>query len=276
MFDNLKPHFVTGNTWHDKLTDLNRLRQDAGEAMQYAPHMQQNILRRFDEERDRIAPAIVRGVVIEFQGEISKVQERQARLAEQKQREAKRWDFAKLDGERRALQGMIDTINQRDGFALGGGPDKVDRLRTLWAECMTSGDLHRARAAAEIFAGLSDMNLTGNDKRGLPMNRAVVGLTIEAKAKAGEIRTTPDLEAEAVKLDESIGALINKRAELRDVAIALGESDPAGALSGGSELARNYRQVGVDHGEIVIRPVDDPAIIGVDWTKYYQSLEGAK
>lgn len=247
---------VRGNDWHTKMADLRRLREDANEAIQFIPGKKNDIEHMYQFELERVHGAIVGGAVSEFQRSLKQYQNQRSTFEQYKQAERKRFDTLRVSQERTAIIARVREI-----ASSSENRDKIKDLKDFYTELM-DGDLNRQRAAAEVYQELGEMNLPGNDAHGGRLATNVGELTVKAKQQLAELRTTPDLERKGREVDNALGDLLSKHEQLRAAGLALG-SDPANVIvGGGSELAKNYRMLGVKDGQLEIRAPDDWRVTG--------------
>lgn len=236
-----------GTTWQDSLKELESARS---EYAKYAGIMtefeRQAIQKKINEFVDSIQPKVLAGAFAEFEGTVKGVQDKESELDKAKANEVKRWDAAKLNAEMQFVKTQIENKLKTSGVSVSD-PAIVSHLKGIYTEAKQSGDLHKQRAAAEVFSGLQSYV-----NPALKIDAVIVATG--AKKDLEAIRSTPEIQAAEQAVNDKISELRQSQRTLMSIDRTLGYTQPNGELGCGEiirELGRLRRD---EEGKTVLEP----------------------
>jgi hypothetical protein len=201
----------------------------------------------------------------EFKAHIAHYKSAQAKVQEERAKEANRFDTARLNQELQLIQTRVKLAMEGETNLLDAGNVPISaRLQAVYDEAMQSGDIHRQRAAVEVLKATS---AHGQERI------AVNALAKSAERAERDLRQTEATRTAAQDLQGAADALEAKRAHLDKTSQLLGMG-PVDDPFSMSPFAKAARLVGHEkgtqdndgfHGGIVIYDEDSPEVTGVYW-----------
>jgi hypothetical protein len=248
--------------WRDALAMIQRGRD---ELSQYAEIMtpyevttaQNGINSKVEQYRD----IITQGILTEHEQAIENYQRAGEKVQKEISKEINHWDTGRLNDEIRLYETLVKQAisGGANGDVLRGDKTSASTLEALYKEAHDSGDMHKQRAAAEVFKNVLSLVPSGDPAR-IAANRVVQ----QAKQDLEGLRSTAGIEQAKQEQGEALNGLYEKREEVRQVSQALGDGDPAGPFAGGA-FARALRRIEQDRstGEVRIHDWDSPEVTRV-------------
>lgn len=247
-----------GINWRDALETIKAGRDEldryGGIMTQYEYQVAKRDVR---ELTDTHRPAIMQGITAEWEAVIQGYQEKARKVERERTAEVNRWEAGKLASEMQVVSMLVDQALKNKGTVMTTrNLDAAGEMERIYQDAKQSGDLHRRRAAAEIIRNVSQ-DYSGDQETRRKMNL----LAVQAESDLNQLRVTNEMTAAEAELSASWDAILEKREEVRRVAVIIGEGDPGGPLAGG-ELAHQLRRVQRDRftNEVKIYGYDDPEI----------------
>jgi hypothetical protein len=245
-------------SWKD---DLNYLKAARQEREEYSPMMseyERHVIREDIKARQAAAwPGIAQGAIDTFHRATAKYKEADGKVKAVKSKEASKWDNGKLAAEMAGIKGLVELEMSRPLNILSGDVGHSERLAAIYQDSK-SGDPHKARAAAEVFAAF--------DPGKLPQGDRFPGAQLKSLAEMDlkELRHPEGIEqAEAAKA-EALQGIQEAAGLVKDASIACGQGDPSDPFIPTSSLAPLLRSVrrGAD-GELEFLAEDSPEVTGI-------------
>lgn len=166
--------------------------------------------------------AVVNGALSEWNQAKRFVLDAQKNIEIEKQAERRRWDDSKLSASLQSVKALVDASYSA---AAGNMDEAAKRLQNVYQDYYGSGDLHKQRAAVEIFGGLK----AGKDipvEDGMKINT----LAQQAQRDAPSLRSTPGLEKAHKTMENAVNGLDQARQTIVQADIDMGWTRPNGEM----------------------------------------------
>lgn len=260
----------TGGGWRKIVENLKTARE---EYQQYSGMMtayERSIIERdMKDQAEKYYPMVTAGALGEWNVAINTYKEATREYEREATREITRWDASKLNNELQAIQTLVGlAIAGGEGSAFdGGNPGIAAKLEAIYTEAHQSGDIHKQRATFEVIRTIAP-NVTGDDR--FVVNRLA---KLAEKDLSGLRVTDGMIQAQEVQ-GKAFNQLQNMKAELIDVAQAIGEGNPTNPMASGV-FSRAIRRVQQDRetGEVRIYKEDDWQLAGEYWPQEMKTAE---
>jgi hypothetical protein len=224
-----------------------------------SPYEHNLISREIKRRQDELIPIVGAKVIGEFKAAIKAYQDAEAGVDKARTAEINRFDSAKLNTELQLLQARVDLAYQKDVNPHRGADTPASkRLAEIFAEAVHSDDLHKQRAAVEVFKAIRLP--AGPQEERILVNQ----LAKDAEAAEPGLRDTAELHQARQNRTEALDKLGAKREHLDKVSRLLGMGGIDDALSPGP-FAKAARMVQRVNGELRIYEEDAPEVTGVYW-----------
>ena len=256
-------HATQPQTWRDMLKELKaakeELRRNAGIM---TPYERQTIAESIQARANEVAGRLQGGAIAEWNAAKGIYQDKAAAVEKARVAEINRWDNARLGAEIGAVKALVDlAYSSVNNNPLGGIKAAAPRLERIYNEAMASGDMHKQRAAAEVFRSLAGDNLKGD----IESRAAVSGLAHKAEKDLPALRMTDEITKAIQARDDAAQAVYNLKPELNDVSEVMGYGDASGPWATGA-VATAFKGVkfNADH-TLTLYADDSPEVMGFDW-----------
>jgi hypothetical protein len=218
---------------------------------------------------EAVFPAVAGAVIAEFKSAIADYQKSLEAIDTARKAEIGRFDSGRLNAEMQLIRTRVELAFQKDVNPHRGADTPASkRLAEIYGEAAQSDDLHKRRAAIEIFKSLPLP--AGNQEERIAIN----ALAKSAEAAESGLRDTPELQQARQHRTAALDALGAKQQRLVDVSREMGSGDPRDPFAA-SAFAKAYKLVewprslrdgdGGPVGEVVIHDESDPEVTGVLW-----------
>ena len=246
-------------TWK---TDLDYLKAAAAEQRDYNGMMSDYERHVIGEDikakRAAAWPGIAAGVADTFRRAKDKYQAAQAQERAVRQKEAARWDNAKLSGEMAAIKQLTDLALSAPIDPLNPASNPGAKLAAIYEDAKAAGDIHRARAAAEIISKIDPLKLPQGDRYPGAQLRALAEMDLKSLRTVEGLEQAEQAKAAAYQDVSQVVSLV------REASIVCGQGDPSDPVfptSSLSPLVRSVRRG--DDGELFFLADNDPEVTGI-------------
>ena len=225
------------------------------------------ISREIKKRQEELIPVVGARVIGEFKEAIAKYQDSKKAIEIERQKEVNRFDSQKFNTELQAITARINLAQATDIDPVRGDVPASKRLAAIYEESMLSNDLHKQRAAIEVFKSIEAKKPA---VRG-PVNQ----LRRTAEAAEVQLRTTEGLQ-QARQAEAAAFAELHARHEnLNKVSETLGTGSIK-EIYNTSPFAKAARMIHQDKttGEITIYNEDDPEVTGVYFKPQSETMGG--
>lgn len=234
-------------TWQDKFKVVKSLREEIiNNADLLTPYERAVKARDLNAYQEAYEPYILGGVLSAWHNACDKALGAYDKVSKARADEVKRFDGQKLAGEMNVVNMLVDN-------ALGGrglDNDSIKALSGIYEDYMSSGDLHKQRAAGEVFSSLLSRDV-GND---LDMKVKANSLLTRAKTDLNEVRSYKPLDKAEDEARRAVEELDGMRYVLLDVDAGLGYTSPNG-LPGHSLIIKSINdRVDNTGSRLVVKP----------------------
>lgn len=251
-------------TWRDHLKELKAAKEELykNQAIM-TPYERQTIGNSIKARAEAVAPRLQGGAIAEWKAAIEVYQDKAAAVEKARIAEINRWDNARLGAEIGAVKALVELAlsGVNSNPLAGGGFGAAPRLERIYNEAQASGDLHKRRAAAEVFRSLDGANLKGD----ITDRAAVSGLAHKAAQDLPGLRVTDGITRAIQERDAAAQGVYNLRSELNDVSLVMGYGDATGLFASGP-IASAFRGVKFNNDHtLTIFPEDSVEVTGIQF-----------
>lgn len=227
------------NEWKRLTKEVRQLREKQNELYSYMTTAERMSTEgNIETLKHRYERAVIDGVVSDWNVAKQGVLTAQERVKAEIAAERRRWDDTKLSASLQSVKLLTDQA-----FSAAGGDmrEAAKRLDALYQDYYGSGDLHKQRAAVEMFSGLRGKSL---DEDGILINQ----LATQARRDAAGLRTTPSLQRAHEEMAQAVEGLNAAEAEIVQADKDMGWSFPNGEV-GNFALAKTLGKVVQDENQ---------------------------
>ena len=236
-----------GSTWQDKFKLVKAKRSEiVNHYGQMTDYERSYHARELNDYQEAYEPYILGGALSEWHDTCDRVIQAFDNVKKAQADEVKRFDGQKLAGEMSVINMLVDnalSVNGLDNYS-------IPVIESIYDEYMSSGDLHKQRAAGEVFKGLSSHDL-GND---LDLKLKVNKLITRAKEDLVKVRSYKPLDKAEDEARQAVNELNGAKSMLFEIDMGLGYTLPNG-LMGHSQLVKAIRdRVDNTGSRLVVKP----------------------
>lgn len=263
-------HSGSQSNWKAALEEIKAGRQELRVYGDTMSEYERNVINRDLKARSEAIYPVAAGAVIgEYKAAIKSYQDSLAAIDAERTKEINRFDSAKFNTELQTIQARVELALKTDVNPLRAGDTLASKkLAAIYAEAIQSNDLHKQRAAVEVFKALPLP--IGNPEERIVINQ----LAKDAEAAERKLRDTPALEKARQSRIAALDTLGAKQNQLIELSQELGSDDPRGMFASDA-IAKAYKLVewpkghrdneGAPVGEVIIHKEADPEVTGVYW-----------
>jgi len=244
---------------------VKELKSAADELNQYqevmTPYERSVITRSIAAKQEEAGSRVISSALTEWKAQLGVYQDKDKALNRAKTEEIRRWDSQKLAVEISAIQSLVDlAISTQSQNPMAGKHGEISsRLKMIYHDAKESGNLHRQRAAAEVFKGLRNAKVPKDDMPNLGV------MAQQAEKDLLDIRVTDEMIDTLEERDAAVRAVLALKGELAEASKALGQGE-VNELFGSGPFTKALKMAQLEpDNSLTILDENDPKVTGIFW-----------